>query len=409
MLRAEDAKAAGKVAAAIARAGEVRASPQGADFPHRAGGSAAWPSAAAVAPIPRRFSCTNTPMAIRHSFRNRPLRRRAGRLVSATLLAACTVLASCGKSTASKEAATQVAVKVNGDEISVHQVNQALSHVGALSPEQASAAGKKVLEQLIDQQLLIQKSIEKKLDRDPDVLNAIEASRRQILSQAYLEKSVAASVAKPSADDVRKFYAAHPELFSQRRVYRFQELTVSATPAQVASLREQAGKTKNMNEIVDWLKGQQLHYNAGTSVRAAEQLPQELLPRIAQMKDGDIGFTDSASGVMVVQLAGSQTVPIAEPDATPYIERYLVNQKRTELASNELKQLRDSAKLEYMGDFVKTAGKAGDAKAAAARPANTPKAAVAADPAPAAQPVADQGGQKPAASAEIDKGVSGLQ
>ncbi|HEY4373063.1 MAG TPA: EpsD family peptidyl-prolyl cis-trans isomerase [Burkholderiales bacterium] len=348
-------------------------------------------------------------MAIRHSFRNRPLRRRAGRLVSATLLAACTVLASCGKSTASKEAATQVAVKVNGDEISVHQVNQALSHVGALSPEQASAAGKKVLEQLIDQQLLIQKSIEKKLDRDPDVLNAIEASRRQILSQAYLEKSVAASVAKPSADDVRKFYAAHPELFSQRRVYRFQELTVSATPAQVASLREQAGKTKNMNEIVDWLKGQQLHYNAGTSVRAAEQLPQELLPRIAQMKDGDIGFTDSASGVMVVQLAGSQTVPIAEPDATPYIERYLVNQKRTELASNELKQLRDSAKLEYMGDFVKTAGKAGDAKAAAARPADTPKAAVAADPAPAAQPVADQGGQKPAASAEIDKGVSGLQ
>lgn len=335
--------------------------------------------------------------------------KRAARRYACLLISAA-VLAACGKSGGSHEPATQVAVKVNGDEISVHQVNQALGRAGPLSAEQASAAGKKILEQLIDQQLLIQKSIEKKLDRDPEVLSAIEASRRQILSQAYLERSVAAGMAKPGADEVGKFYTAHPELFAQRRVYRFQELSIIAPAAQLPELREQVGKTKNLNEITAWLQAHQMRYNASMSVRAAEQLPQELLPRIAQMKDGDIGFNETAGGATVVQLAASQTIPMAQTEATPFIERFLLNQKRTEMASGELKQLRETAKLEYMGDFVKTAAKPADGKAAAAVTPAVPAPAAAADAKPAAQPVAATDKAEPkSAGADIDKGVSGLR
>ena len=324
-----------------------------------------------------------------------PSKRAARRY--ACLLIAAAALSACGKSGGGKEPATQVAVKVNGDEISVHQVNQALGRAGPLSAEQSAAAGKKVLEQLIDQQLLIQKSLEKKLDRDPEVLSAIEASRRQILSQAYLERSVAAGVAKPGPEDIKKFYAAHPELFAQRRVYRFQELSIAGAPAQLAELREQVGKTKNLNEITVWLQAHQMRYNANMSVRAAEQLPQELLPRIAQMKDGDIGFNEAAGGATVVQLAASQTIPMGEQEATPFIERFLLNQKRTEMASGELKQLRESAKVEYMGDFVKSAAaKPADGKAAAA------------EAKPVSQPAADKAEPK-SAGADIDKGVSGLR
>jgi EpsD family peptidyl-prolyl cis-trans isomerase len=303
-------------------------------------------------------------------------------------LACLPLLAACGKGGGDKQPATQVAVKVNGDEISVHQINQALSRAGRLTPDQAAAAGKQVLEQLIDQQLLIQKSIEKKLDRDPDVLNALEASRRQILSQAYLEKSVTASIPKPAPDEIKKFYDAHPELFAQRRIYRLQELTVAAGAEQLAALRTEVAKTKNLNEVTVWLRGNNIRYNANAAVRAAEQLPQESLPRIAQMKDGDIGITDTEGGATVLQMVASQSVPLAEAEAAPFIERFLVNQKRTELASSEMKQLRQSAKLEYMGDFVKTAA------AAPSQPVQ-----------PAAQPKADQ----KAVASEVDKGVSGLR
>jgi EpsD family peptidyl-prolyl cis-trans isomerase len=337
-----------------------------------------------------------------------PIRRLGCALLCLPLLAAC------GKTGSEKLPATQVAVKVNGDEISVHQINQALARAGRLTPDQAAAAGKQILEQLIDQQLLVQKSLEKKLDRDPDVLNALEASRRQILSQAYLEKAVPVDSAKPAPEDVKKFYDAHPELFAQRRIYRLQELTVALTAEQMPALRSEVDKTKNLNDITVWLRGNNIRYNANAAVRAAEQLPQEMLPHLAQMKDGDIGVSQTAGGVTVLQLVASQSVPLAEAEAKPFIEKFLINQKRTELASDEMKQLRQSAKLEYMGDFVKTAAGTPAASVpatpAAASPAATSPVPVADVSAPAAVPPVDEtkSDQKPAASV-IDKGVSGLR
>ena len=311
----------------------------------------------------------------------------------AVMMSSIVLLSACGKGGGEKTPATQVAVKVNGDEISVHQINQALSRVGQLTPDQASIAGKKVLEQLIDQQLLIQKSLEKKLDRDPEVLSALEASRRQILSQAYLEKSVAPSVPKPAPEEIKKFYDTHPELFAQRRIYRLQELIVALPPGQLPSLRSETEKTKNLNDVTAWLQANHIRYNANVALRAAEQLPQEALPRIAQMKDSDIGISEGEGGVTVMQLMASQSVPMGEEAARPFIERFLVNQKRAEVAGNELKQLRQSAKLEYMGDFVKTQA----AASGVAPEAKKPQAAA-----------AEKADSKTAPSA-IDKGVSGLQ
>jgi len=316
---------------------------------------------------------------------------------------ACVALGACGKSSADKTPATQVAVKVNGDEISVHQVNQALSRAGRLPPDQIGAAGKQVLEQLIDQQLLIQKSVEKKLDRDPDVLSVLEASRRQILSQAYLEKTVAASLTKPAPEEVKKFYDAHPDLFAQRRIYRLQELSAGVNAGQIAALRAESAKTRNLNDVANWLRGANIRFSANSAVRAAEQLPLEALPRIAQMKDGDITVTETQGVATVLQVVATQPMPLNEKEAGPFIEQYLANQKRIELASSEMKQLRESAKLEYKGDFVKTAAQAPAAAPAAA----TPQSAPAAPAASAAKPA--QAGEQGGAAAVIDKGVSGLK
>ena len=304
-------------------------------------------------------------------------------------LACSAMLSACGKSGGDKPPATQVAVKVNNDEISVHQINQALARAGRLAPEQAAVVGKQVLEQLIDQQLLIQKSLEKKLDRDPDVLNALEASRRQILSQAYLEKSVAASLAKPAPAEIKSFYDMHPDLFAQRRIYRLQELTAALAPEQLANLRAIGAKTRNLNDIAAWLRDNNIRYSANAAVRAAEQLPLEALPQLAHMKDGDISVTAAPGGVTVTQVVASQSMPLSEKEAGPFIEQFLLNQKRSELAGGEMKLLRQSAKVEYMGDFGKTA---------VAPPASAAQTK-------SAPPTTEQ---KSTASV-IDKGVSGLQ
>src|SRR5688500_14081810 len=130
-------------------------------------------------------------------------------------LALCVALAGCGKSD-EKKVATQVAARVNSEEITVHQVNNVLARTPNLAPEAAARAKRQVVDRLIDQELAVQQALEKKLDRSPEVLQAMEAAKAEILARAYL-RHVAQAQAKPTPEEIKKYYAEHPHLFSQRR------------------------------------------------------------------------------------------------------------------------------------------------------------------------------------------------
>ncbi len=308
-------------------------------------------------------------------------------------------LAGCGDE---KKAVTQVAAKVNKEEISVHQINNVLGRAGNLPPEQMKLASRQVLDRLVDQELLVQKATEKKLDREPKTMQAIETARRDILARAYMESTVA-TLAKPTPAEVGEFYAKRPELFSERRLYNLQEITAGGKPDELLPrLQEQLGKAKSLAEIAAWLKGQNIPFNGNATTKAAEQLPLELLPRFHQMKDGQIGVVPSKDGVLIVQLMASRAAPLDQAAATPFIEQFLMNQKKIETSNKELKQLRDVAKIEYLGEFAKT--EAAPAAAAAAKPAT----AAASTAAPATTPVAAAAAAIPNA-ATLEKGIAGLK
>ena len=315
-----------------------------------------------------------------------PIQRSAIKL---SALALVVLLAACGGED-KKKPASQVAAKVNREEISVHQINAVLSRAGRLSPEQTEKASREVLEKLIDQELAVQKAIEKKVDRDPNVMQTIEASRRQILAQAYLEQ-LTSSAGKPTPDEIRKYFDQHPELFSERRIYRFQEAAVSVGPDRVPAVQEQMAKAKSLNDVLAWLKGNDIKFATNASTKAAEQLPMELLPRLHQMKDGQVGLFPNASGLLIVQLVASQMAPLDLTAATPLIEQFTTNQRRAELAAKEIADLRAAAKIEYQGSFVK--GEADKKPVAEAKPA----------PAPAPAPA------KGISAESVNKGVAGLK
>lgn len=319
---------------------------------------------------------------------------------SATLMLAtlALVLAACGNSESGGEKkATQVAAKVNSDEITVHQVNAALPRMNNPTPEQAKAASKQVLDRLVDQQLFIQKAMEGKLDRDPQVMTAIENAKREILARAWLERQMA-NAAKPAPEAVKEFYNKHPELFSERRVYQLQEVAMRTTPEQSAALRDALKGMKSLADVANYAKANNIPATANNSVRAAEQLPMEFAAKIHAMKDGEIIAVPGQNGIAVVQIARSQPQPLTQEKATPFIEQFLTNRARLELAQSELKALRAAAKVEYLGDFVK-----GPGETPAADAANIPGGVSA----------VEQAGQVPAPGGvtqdDLEKGLSGLK
>ena len=98
------------------------------------------------------------------------------------------VLGACGDRPPEKKAASQVAAKVNDGEISVHQINFVLQRTPNIPAAKAEAAKRQVLESLIDQELAVQQAMEAKLERTPNVMQAIESARREILARAFIEQ-----------------------------------------------------------------------------------------------------------------------------------------------------------------------------------------------------------------------------
>jgi EpsD family peptidyl-prolyl cis-trans isomerase len=304
-------------------------------------------------------------------------RPRVARALTLALLVVATagLTAGCGEKKKDRSAAGQAAARVNQDEISLNQINVVLQEQRHLRPEQADAASRQVLERLIDQELAVQKAEELKLDRDPRVALLIDAARRQVVARAYAEK-ISEEAAKPSPDEVRKYYEDKPALFRERRIYSIQEIAIEARPDQVPALRDKLTSVKQIGEFVDYLKGNDYRFAANQAVRAAEQLPLAGLETLSRMKDGQASMTQGPGGVQVLVLAGSRSQPVSEEQARPAIEQYLLNERKRKMIEAEIKALRAAAKIEYFGKFAQAqpaASAASEAAPALTEPASAPR------------------------------------
>lgn len=336
--------------------------------------------------------------------------RLVNQLLFLLLISSTIVLTSCGEkdSAGSKKADTQVVAKVNGDEITIHQVNFQLSRMGQMNEAQSKVAAKQVLSRLVEMQLLKQQAIEQKLDKNPGVLQALEASKDQLLAQAYLEMSMA-KAPKPLTSEIDTFYKDRPELFENRRIFRLQELVVNIDKAKFAETQKALQDIKGINEIATWLKDKNYPFSVNSNVKAAEQLPLDLLKKLQTLKDGDAVIIPTENSFNVVHLVASQSMPITRSKATPIIEQYFMNQNKTNLAKKEMTALNEKAKIEFIGTFADM--KKADLinpNAITSANAAAPAADVKADAIKPADSAAQKISKPNASTSSIDKGLSGL-
>ncbi len=264
------------------------------------------------------------------------------------------LLAGCGNG--KEKAASQVAAKVNDNEISVHQVNYLLQQ-REVKQDAVEAASRQALNRLIDQELAVQKALDLKIDRQPAVLQALEAAKRDVLARAYVER-VADAATPPSVAEMEKFYKDKPALFAERRIYQLQELNIELPSEQLSELGKRLSAAKDIDTFADYLRSSNIKFAQNRAVRAAEQLPLEKLDEFAQMKDGQARLMRTPTGATVLVLVKSQLQPVDFEKAKPAIEQYLASQRKRELVERDMKDLRTAAKIEYVGKFAEAAASA---------------------------------------------------
>lgn len=265
-------------------------------------------------------------------------------------------IAGCdGKQNVSSTDTAKVVAQVNGAKLTEDQVKTALQRIPNLNKDRTKEASLQIARSLVEQELLVQKAEQEKLTDDPKVKAMLEAARKQVLAQAYMEKKLGPP-ALPTAGEITAYYNQHPELFGQRKLYQLQEVAIKAPASEHEAIRAQLAAAKSLNEFGGWLKSKNYPINATQEIKAAEQLPAPLLAKLQTMPDGQATIVTAPDGLVILVLAGSRLQPVTEAQAKPAIERLVQAQKRREVAKQELDKLKAAAKIEYLGDYVE-AGK----------------------------------------------------
>lgn len=237
-----------------------------------------------------------------------------------------------------------LAAKVDGVGISQNAVMQ-------LSPTNNQELRQAQLDNAIDEQLLANASVHDMRENSLPVAAEEENARRQALARDYLKRKSEA-LPTPSGGDIDAFYAENTALFAQRRSYRLQQIVVTVPQERVASIQTSVASMKTFGERADYLKKANIPFTTDAVVRAAEDLPSDMLLILAQLKDGDAFDTPTATGIVFTQIIGLQNLPVTLAQAHATISRYLTNQSLSVLMQAETKRLRDAAKIEVFAPYA---------------------------------------------------------
>jgi EpsD family peptidyl-prolyl cis-trans isomerase len=269
------------------------------------------------------------------------------------LTALAVLLSGCEKPATGVKSETVATVA--GDKITAAELDLAVSRMGELNEAQAAEAKGKLLQALVDQRLVAQAARKVGLDKEPAVAISMAQASRQVLAEAYAERTFK-DVAKPTESEIADYYNAHPELFSQRRIYRVQELELKVDPSRMSEVESRLKGSHSMGDFVAWVKEQGIDGKSAVAVKPAEQIPLPLLGRLSQMKDGQVTVLSPRPGqVLIQQLLESQLQPVSLEQAQGAIERALTAEKRKDLLEADLKKLRQAAKIEYTTGYAPAA------------------------------------------------------
>lgn len=328
--------------------------------------------------------------------------------VAAVLLAV--ILASCGDEPKSAKPG-QALVNVNGEEITVLQLNEELQRAGVPAARQEQAS-KQLLQALIDRELLEDAAIQEKLDRDPKVLGAIERARSLIVAQVYMQKRLA-NVAQPTPAEVEAYYKANPAFFDKRKQFGLDQLVIAAKDL-TPEVRAAADGARSLEEVAVWLDAHGVKYGRARITRSTAELNPDLSKKLLDMPKGQLFSVREGDRAMLLTVAEVRDAPVPLSVAAPQIAQFLATKKNKELAAAEIERLRRGAKIEYLNKDL-----AGGPKAAPASMTTPGAQSVQASPGtPAAAAASATSGSMPAAaratpaapdSAAVDRGVAGLK
>jgi EpsD family peptidyl-prolyl cis-trans isomerase len=264
------------------------------------------------------------------------------RLINVALAAAC--LASCNK-----EATGQVAAVVNGEEITLQEINAELGNMAVAEGVEKQAIQQAALQRIIERRLLAQVASNEGMDKSADFLLRQRQLRDALLVQLLGQKADRA-LAVPDQQAIDRYIASNPASFQSRKIYTVDRIDfpMPANPQQLTALQAD----HSMEAVASRLEGLGIKFRRGEAQMDSAQLGQERLQRILSLPDGE-PFVIPENGVVTVAIiTGEQEAPVSAEDARPIAVQGIRNQQLRDTLQQRLKQAKAEAEITYQEEFA---------------------------------------------------------
>ncbi len=265
-------------------------------------------------------------------------------LLGALLMGSVLILSACGNDETKNEPG-QALASVDGEEITIMQLNDELSRA-KVQADQIESAKKQLLESIIDRQLMLAEAQRNKLDRAPNVMQAIERAKKQIIAQAYLQ-NIFSGIDNPSTAEVSEFYQDNPGFFAQHKIYNLTILRF-AKKDYSDELKSVIDTTKSPNDVAKWLNEHNISYLLDDITRSTAQMPSEMSATLKEKNKGEKFIVNENEDSLLVSINAIEQRPVTFDEAKARIEMHLLNIKRRETSQAAIARLRASAEIEYL-------------------------------------------------------------
>ncbi len=257
----------------------------------------------------------------------------------------------------------QIIAIVNGDEVSLQELNAELQGVRVPDTANRDLLRKQVLQRLIDRKLIVQKAREQGLDKTPEYVAQQRRAEENILV-AMLGQKVAATVPMPDDRDIAQYIADNPTQFTGRQRLLLDQIQFAAPkdPKKLMILRD----AHSLDEVATGVQSLGLGFSRGKGVIDTGRLDPQIMKVINGLPPGEPFVLPSNGAYVASVIVGRDATPtpqnVSRLAAAEMVRRKeLINESRAQVA-----RARTNAEIQYQPGYEpdKSAIKASQAKKA---------------------------------------------
>ena len=248
-----------------------------------------------------------------------------------------------------RKAEGQTVAVVNGEEITVPDLNFALDMAKVPEGADKTIVRNQILQQLVDRRLLAEQARKDGIDKSPEFLNRERRADEDLLISMLADRRLNAAQL-PSDREIQTFIAGHPGMFANREAWDLDQVQFPA-PTDPGIKNELRG-TKTLDQLIAVLQAHKIAFKRQKNRLDTAVVPLEIYTRLNGLAPGEPFSLPVGNGIVSSAIVGREPHPLAGDQAKPLAVQAMRKAQTAKSLQDMLKSLKDSAKIEYQPGYA---------------------------------------------------------